>query len=413
KKIYGKNNFKNNFIYYGWLKNKNNEIVDETMWVYYKNPKSYTGEDMLEIFCHGGILITEQVFSTVLLSGAREALPGEFSKRAVLNGKMSLIKAEAVNEIIKSSGKLSLKASLNQITGNLNSKINDIKNYLTEISAFIEVELDYPDDVQSDEDNILKKLYTIKNITYEMLKNADNGIKTVHGIKTSIIGKPNAGKSTLLNALLRKERAIVTDIPGTTRDTIEEDLNISGISLRIIDTAGIRETEDIIEKIGVERSKKAIEESDLIIFLIDNTTGITDEDKHLMDYIKRYPDKEVIYAVNKSDIITQKKYESTIETVFISSKNNEISELEKTIYNRLKKHIVTDNVSFTNIRQKTCAQRAYEHIENAIKSKESGYPNDIIMFDIRKALESVLELTGENYSDILLEKIFSDFCVGK
>lgn len=413
-------NYLSKRIYYGWLYNEQNEKVDEVTWVYHEKPHSYTGEDMLEIFCHGGKLITLKVLNTVLQYGVRQAFAGEFTKRAVLNGKMDLIKAEAINNLITSETEISLKASFNQLKDSLSKKVLSIKNQLLNIASEIEVEMDYPDDVEMASTDIEIKIVNIINSIDNILKEADNGIIAINGVRTTIVGKPNSGKSTLLNALLRKDRAIVTDIPGTTRDTIEENLNIKGIFIKIIDTAGIRHTEDIIEKVGIERAIKSIKDSHLILFVLDGTTSFTKEDQLIYNELIKLQDKTVIMVLNKSDapdfdknkfnLISQEK---SFDMVTISAKNGEVKTLEEKIYEIFYDKLNIEEPTLTNERQKITLESSKSYLVKAINSIKKGFSNDVVMIDIRKAIEKIYELTGENYNEELLNTIFSNFCVGK
>ncbi len=386
-------------MYYGWLYDKEGEKVDEITWVYHAQPYSYTGEDMLEIFCHGGKLITYAVLNTIIKYGTRQALPGEFTKRAVLNGKMDLIKAEAVNNVITSETEISLKASFNQLKNALSEKINDIKNSLLNISAQIEVEMDYPDEIELEDHNLKNKLVYIFNQMDQILKEADNGIIAVEGVRTVIAGKPNSGKSTLLNALLRKDRAIVTDIPGTTRDTIEENLNINGIYLKLIDTAGIRYTENTLERVGIERTINSIKNSHLILFVLDGTTPFTQEDELIYTKLNELGEKTVIIVLNKSDSPNFKesnylplKQKNPNDFVMISAKNGEIKTLEDKIYEKFFEKVNIEEPTLTNQRQKMTLESSKEYVLNAINSLEKGFSNDVIMYDVRKALEKIYEL---------------------
>ncbi|MGM0640491.1 MAG: tRNA uridine-5-carboxymethylaminomethyl(34) synthesis GTPase MnmE [Thermotogota bacterium] len=414
-----KNHLRQKFVpkkmYYDWFK-KNTKKIDEITWVYHKKPNSYTGEDMLEIFCHGGPKIIDEILN-ILKENSREAIEGEFSKRAVLNNKMDLIKAESINNMIHSETEISLEASRNQITLGLSEELNKIEKELLDLSTTIEVELDYPDDVAFEIDNqeILKKIKHIILKTEEILENADNGIIAVHGIKTAIIGKPNSGKSTLLNALLRKDRAIVTDIPGTTRDTIEESLNIRGIFLRIIDTAGIRESKDKIENIGIKKSFESIEKSDLIILTIDGTNIDKEDEKIYHEILNNFVDKEVIISINKSDDYNFKipNFIDKEKKVIISAKNNNIKTLEDEIYNRFIEKLSYKKPLLTNKRQKNSLKECKEFLKKAEENIINGIPLDFIMYDIRKALEKLYELNGKNYNEEMLENLFSNFCVGK
>ena len=410
-----RNEYKTKKMYYDWFISEDKKI-DEITWTYHKGPKSYTGEDMLEIFCHGGPKIIDELIS-VIKNYSREAIEGEFSKRAVLNNKMDLIKAESINDMIHSETELSLEASRNQITLGLSKEIKKIEKELLDLSTEIEVELDYPDDVafESDPKNLLDKMTKILEDTENILLNADNGIMAVHGIKTAIVGKPNSGKSTLLNSLLRQDRAIVTEIPGTTRDTIEESLNIKGIFLRVIDTAGIRESEDKIEKIGIKKSLDTIEKSNLIIFTIDGANS-NEEDEKIYNIIKKdFNKKEMIIAINKKDdknffvpkFLDKEKY------INISAKKGEIKELEDEIYQRFIKKLSIKKPSLTNNRQKDTLKESIDYLQKAIDNINRGISLDFIMFDIRKSLEKLFELNGKNYNEEMLNNLFSNFCVGK
>ncbi|HPG48823.1 MAG TPA: tRNA uridine-5-carboxymethylaminomethyl(34) synthesis GTPase MnmE, partial [Petrotogaceae bacterium] len=285
EKIFVKKNPTVKHMYYGMLY-EGAALIDEVTWVFHQNPFSFTGEDMLEVFCHGGRLITQKVFETIIKSGARQALPGEFSFRAVLNGKMDLIKAESINDMITAKTDNALKVASANLNNGISIQIKEIKDMLMYFAAAIEVELDYPEDFEQDDSSEkISNLNQIISKTESILKSAQNGIAAVQGIKTCIVGKPNSGKSTLLNALLKTERAIVSPLAGTTRDTIEENISLFGINLRLIDTAGIRQTDDEIESLGIERSKKAIEQSEMVIFVIDGETGFVQEDKDLYDFV--------------------------------------------------------------------------------------------------------------------------------
>ncbi|UYP00450.1 tRNA uridine-5-carboxymethylaminomethyl(34) synthesis GTPase MnmE [Oceanotoga sp. DSM 15011] len=411
KKLTKKEKIKPKYMYYGWIYEEQ-EKIDEITFVYHENPNSYTGEDMIEIFGHGGDLITKSVFRRILKENIREALPGEFSKRAVLNKKMNLIKAQAINDIINSKTEYSLNASQKMFTGGISKKIIEIKEDILNISARLEVEMDYPEDIEEDTFEIRKEIENIKSKIENILKNSENGIIAFNGIKTTIVGKPNSGKSTLLNALLRKERAIVTDVPGTTRDTIEEMLNIKGILIKLIDTAGIRNTEDQIEKIGIERSKKAIEESDLVIFIIDGNKKFDSEDTDILQFLNEKK-KEKIIALNKID----KEYKDIkIEKekiIKISAKNKQIEDLEKEIYERYSEKLYIKEPTLTNESHKNILEKVLKDVKSALEASKNNLTNDFIMYDLRNSLESIYKLTGENYTDELLEKMFSNFCVGK
>ncbi|SDC24818.1 tRNA uridine-5-carboxymethylaminomethyl(34) synthesis GTPase MnmE [Geotoga petraea] len=407
--------FKPKKMYYNWFID-NEKKIDEITWTFHKGPKSYTGEDMLEIFCHGGPKIIEELI-TILKRYSRDAIEGEFSKRAVLNNKMDLIKAESINNMIHSETELSLDASRNQVTMGLSKDISKIEKDLLDLSTEIEVELDYPDDIafESESDTLKNKVDSIIKAGKEILLNADNGIMAVHGIKTAIVGKPNSGKSTLLNALLRKDRAIVTDIPGTTRDTIEENLNIKGIYLRVIDTAGIRESEDKIEKIGIQKSIDSIKNSDLIIFIVDGSNPNKDDEKIFEKINKDYKNKELIIVLNKNDDknFVQPFFLKNYHYISISAKEGNIKDLEEEIYKKFINKLTIKKPLLTNSRQKDILKETLNHLEKASNNIENGISKDFIMFDIRKALEKIYELNGKNYNEEMLNNLFSNFCVGK
>ncbi|HQH32807.1 MAG TPA: tRNA uridine-5-carboxymethylaminomethyl(34) synthesis GTPase MnmE [Petrotogaceae bacterium] len=417
EKIFNKKNPSTKHMYYGMLYD-GSILIDEVTWVFHESPSSFTGEDMLEVFCHGGRLITQKVFETIIKSGARQALPGEFSFRAVLNGKMDLIKAESINDMINAKTDNALKVASANLSNGVSVQIKEIKEMLMYFAASIEVELDYPEDFEQDDSS--EKISYLKQIiskTENILKNAQNGIAAVQGVKTCIVGKPNSGKSTLLNSLLKTERAIVSPFAGTTRDTIEENISLFGINIRLIDTAGIRQTDNEIENLGIERSKKAIEQSEMIIFVIDGETGFTNEDKELYDFIAARGKDNVILAINKKDSTSFIKCEVpsfiTWKTVEISALKNDISELENVMYSMLCDKVEINEPVLTNLRQKQALMNSYEAMLAANSSYMQGYTSDVVMIDIRKAIQAINELIGADYTQDLLESIFSNFCVGK
>lgn len=415
-KLLKKNDLESKKMYFGFLYNKDNKIIDEVTYVYHKSPNSYTGEDMLEIFCHGGIILVEKIIEEIYKFDIRDALNGEFSKRAVLNKKISLIKSETINEMIHSHTIKNYEFTKNQLFYGLNKSILDIKKNLLSLIAEIEVSLDYPDDFDIDYPHLEKSIQIIYNKTNRILENSDNGIIASKGIKTSIIGKPNVGKSTLLNSLLKKDRAIVTDIPGTTRDTIEEDLNIGGIYLRIIDTAGIRNTDDTIENLGIEKTNLVLNDSNLILFVLDSNSSYDENDISIYNKLKSLKNKRIFYIVNKTDLNTEYKLPEYIEKkdiVFISAKNNKIENLEEKIKNEYINIYNQEDPAVINNRQKNTLIKLNDNLKNALENINKKISVDFIMYDLRKSLEKLLELLGENYNEVLLEEIFSNFCVGK
>ncbi len=416
------NKIKGYNIKYGNIINpKNNELIDEVLVSYFVSPKSYTKENMCEINTHGGMIVEKKILEICLENGAELAQPGEFTKRAFLNGRIDLSQAEAIIDLINAKSDNEAKESLNQLEGNLSNKIKEINQKLLDIMVSIEVTIDYPEyDVEEVTNNNAKKqLQEIKELL-EKLKNSFNQGKLLRdGVKTAILGRPNAGKSSLLNCILNEDRAIVSNIEGTTRDTIEEFININGISLKLIDTAGIRETENEVEKIGVEKSKKIAADADLIIAIFDITRDLNDEDFEIIDIIK---EKNAIILLNKVDITKENKNMekeilklckpiikiSTISQEGIEllySKINEMFEL-KDIQN-------SNDILITNERHKNQISKAIKSIEDAIKTVDENLPVDIISIYIKQTLDDLGEITGTNVSDDVINEIFKKFCLGK
>jgi len=399
----------------------NNEIIDEVLVSYFVSPKSYTREDMCEINTHGGMVVEKKILEACLKSGACLAEPGEFTKRAFLNGRIDLSQAEAIMDLISSKSDKEAKESINQLEGALSKKINKIEQELLDTITAIEVTIDYPEyDIEEVEnrnaleesENILKDIKKLEN-SFEQGKILKEGIKTV------ILGRPNAGKSSLLNSILNEDRAIVSSIEGTTRDTIEEFYNVNGITLKLIDTAGIRETENEIEKIGVNKAKKLANEADLIIALFDISDKLNDEDFEILDLIK---DKNAILVLNKIDINDKneqmenelKKFNKAI--IKISAKNNTgvdklYSEIEK-MFN-LDQIELNNDVVITNERHKNKIRMAREDLEKAIDSMEKNMPVDMSSIYLKKCLEDLGEITGKNVSEDIINEIFKNFCLGK
>lgn len=409
-------------IKYGQIVNPaNNEVIDEVLVSYFISPKSYTTENMCEISSHGGIIVEKKILELCINNGAKLAEPGEFTKRAFLNGRIDLSQAESIIELINAKTDKEAKESVNQLQGELSNKINQIKQKIIDIMVNIEVTIDYPEyDVEEvTNSEAIDGLEEIKGDLIKLEDSFERGKILRDGLKTVILGKPNAGKSSLLNALLKEERAIVSDIAGTTRDTIEEYININGIALKIIDTAGIRDTDNAIEKIGVEKSKKIASSADLIIAIIDNSTKIDEDDKNILDIIK---DKTAIIVLNKSDLKEENKNnEELINSLYkpvvrISAINGEgldnlydkISELFE--FNEISN---SNELLITNERHKNQIKKAKESIKNAIKTIKEQMPLDIITIYIKQALEDLGEITGDNVSEDIINEIFSKFCLGK
>lgn len=416
-----KGDFKPFSVRLGNIVDESGEVVDQVLVSYFKAPKSYTGEDICEINCHGGNVSMQRILDIVLRNGAFLAEPGEFTKRAFLNGKMDLTQAEAVIDLINSKSEKEGKASVKQLEGKLGTEIRNIKDEIINLLADIEANIDYPE-YEDIEEVRREKIIEIIEKQILKLKKLENSFESgkilKNGVLTAIIGKPNVGKSSLLNVLLKEERAIVTEIPGTTRDTIEEYVNIKGITLRLIDTAGIRKTDDVVENIGVEKSKKAIDEAELILFLIDGSSKLSHEDLELYQLIK---DKPHIILINKVDIeqskLDMKEFESDEDNMIrISAKTSEgIEQLENRIEELFNlKNLETENeLIITNIRHKDLIMRAKEGLENANIAISSGIPIDMISIDIKTAIDSLGEILGESISESILDRIFEKFCVGK
>ena len=397
------------------------KIIDEVLVSYFKAPKSYTTEDMCEINSHGGIVVMRKILDLCLKNGADLAEPGEFTKRAFLGGRIDLSQAESIIDIINAKSDREAKEGIKQLEGYLSEKINDIKNDLLEIMTNIEVSIDYPEydtpditnnDILKTIENTRKKLYTLK-------KSFDNGKIIKQGIKTVIIGKPNAGKSSLLNAILKEDRAIVTEIEGTTRDTIEEFVNINGIPLNLIDTAGIREAKDEVEKIGIEKSKKLANDADLIIAIFDSSKELSKEDLDILNIAKN---KKTIIILNKIDlkqIITHEdpKLESFKENIINMSTKNKIGleELFKkiTALFNLSEINLDNDIVITNERHKNLISKAIENLNKAEEILKQGMPVDIIAISLKDVLSNLGAITGEEAGEEIINEIFARFCLGK
>ena len=400
---------------------KTGEKIDEVLVSYFKSPKSYTTENMCEINSHGGTVVERRILEQCLANGAELAEPGEFTKRAFLNGRIDLCEAEGIIDLINSKTESEAKASIKQLEGNLSKKINEIKEKILDIMADIEASIDYPEyDIEETTNEKAKRIIIkIKEEAEKLEKSFDTGKILKDGIKTAIIGKPNAGKSSLLNAILNEDRAIVSEIEGTTRDTIEEYINIKGITLKIIDTAGIRKTADKIEEIGVNKAISLAEDSDLIIAIFDNTRDLEEEDERILDLIK---DKKAIILLNKIDVKNSNlenndKIKSLNKPVVkISAKNNEgIEELYNTILNMFEINEIemSDGNVITNIRHKNQITKAISALDGALNTIESKMPVDILAIYLKQTLEEISSITGDNVSQDIIDEIFAKFCLGK
>ena len=408
-------------IKYGHIIDENNKVIDEVLVSYFNAPKSYTMENMCEINSHGGYIVERKILEICLKNGAKLAEPGEFTKRAFLNGRIDLIQAESVIDLINSKSDKEAKASIGQLEGNLSKNINLIKSNLLDLMADVEASIDYPEyDIEEVTNN--KILNTIKDIKIKLEKLSNtfkNGKVLREGIKTAIIGKPNAGKSSLLNTILNEERAIVSEQKGTTRDTIEEFVTIEGITLKLIDTAGIRETNDEIEKIGVKKSKKLIDDAELVIAIFDGTKELEEDDYLILDLIK---DKEAIILLNKVDIKqndlekNEKIKKINKKVLKISAETGEnIEELYKSISEmyQLNNIEIDDGEIITNIRHKQQIDEAIKSINEVENTINNHMPIDIIEIYLKQVLSDLGKITGDDISEDIINEIFSKFCLGK
>ena len=396
------------------------EIIDEVLIMLMKAPRSYTTEDTIEIDCHGGVLILKKVLSLLIEAGARIAEPGEFTKRAFLNGRIDLSEAESVMDLISSNSELAMKNSIKQLSGSLNRIIVDLRDKILYETAYIESALDDPEhyDLTDYPSELKVKVSAMISLVDGLINSFNSGHILKEGINTLILGKPNAGKSSLLNTLSRRERAIVTDIPGTTRDTLEEQITINGVSLNIIDTAGIRETDDVVEKIGVDKALDSIDDADLILFVIDSSRPLDENDEFI---INKIIDKKVIILLNKSDLASQiseedicKKYDKPVIS-FSSVSLDGLKTLESKITDMFFAGQISsdDTLYITNSRQAGCLTNAKNSLSNVLVSIENMMPEDFFSIDLMDAYNFLGEITGETIDDDLANKIFSTFCMGK
>lgn len=396
----------------------NDEVIDEVLVSIMKAPKTYTTEDVVEINCHGGIISTKRILETMLTHGARLAEPGEFTKRAFLNGRIDLVKSEAVMDIIDSKSEEANKLALSQLTGTTSNMIKKFRDKLKQLLASIEVNIDYPEyyDIEVvTKEKIEKELKVMKGDLKKVIKESKNSTLIKEGIKTVIIGRPNVGKSSILNKLLEQEKAIVTDIAGTTRDIVEGEIYLDGILLNIIDTAGIRSTEDIVEKLGVEKSLSMIDDADLVIVVLNNNESLTKEDEEILEKTK---DKERIIVINKNDLekkinINSKElknivYTNTNSTEGIKSLKEKIIELFQ-----LENIKSKDYTYLTNARQISLAKKAYQSLHDAEEGLKNDLPIDMIEIDLKETFDLLGEIIGETYSEEILDHLFANFCVGK
>ena len=406
-------------IHYGYVYD-GDEAVDEVLLMLMRGPRSYTAEDTVEIDCHGGMLVTRRILETVLKAGARLAEPGEFTKRAFLNGRIDLSQAEAVIDVINAKNEYALQSSVSQLRGSVSKEIHEIREQIIYEIAFIESALDDPEHISLDGygEKLLKVVLSVKKKLEKLICSSSNGRVVSEGVKTVILGKPNAGKSSLMNVLVGEDRAIVTDVAGTTRDILEEHIYLQGISLNVIDTAGIRSTDDVVEKIGVERAMEAAKEADLIIYVVDASRGLDENDFRIMEFIK---DKKAVVLLNKSDL------EPIVSAEEIKEESNHavipISAKEETGIDRLEEEIkalfyegkidFNDQVLITNVRHAQALKEALNSVQMVEKSIEDGMPEDFFSIDLMNAYEVLGTIIGEAVEDDLVNEIFSKFCLGK
>lgn len=417
-------NQKTHTIHYGYIYDED-LLIDEVMVLIMRAPHSFTAEDTVEIDCHGGMLVMNKILETVIKNGARIAEPGEFTKRAFLNGRIDLTKAEAVMDLIESQNDYALKSSIDQLKGSVYEKITSFRNKIIHEIAFIESALDDPEHISLDgyPNELMQTIDQLLDEMNRMLISFQNGKVLKEGIKTVILGKPNAGKSSLLNKLLGEEKAIVTEIAGTTRDVLEQYINLDGIGIHIIDTAGIRETEDIVEKIGVDRAMKQAQEADLILYVVDSSKPLDEDDYSIMELMSS---KKFIILLNKSDLNTVVSIED-LENLCKDDKDHYViiqtSMKDETgidqLEDAIKKYFISGKIDFnneaniTNIRHKEALSDAYESLKLVKKSIEDEMPEDFLSIDLMNAYSSLGKIIGQEVEDDLVNEIFSKFCMGK
>jgi len=410
------------FFYLGKILDEN-QVIDEVMMVAMLGPNTYTGEDVVEIHCHGGVIVTRKILDLIISKGARIADPGEFTKRAFLNGKIDLSQAEAIIDIIAAKSDRGLKSAIKQLDGGLKEVIKVINDKIEKVLANLEAEIDFPDEdidtmsINAMEHLIDEALFDVKNL----IKEADAGRISREGVNVAIVGKPNVGKSSLLNVLARDDRAIVTNIPGTTRDIIEESIQIKGVLFKINDTAGFRDTQDIVEKIGLEKSKKLLLDADLVLFVVDDTQHLAEDDYRLIDELKNI-NKKILVIINKIDL---KRFHLRNEIVKLlpSAKIIEISALEKKgiafleeeLVNMVFKGEVVQNQNYiiTRARHKDALLKARDHLLESKKTIANGLTEEFLSIDLKDAWEALGQITGDTIEKDIMDKIFSEFCIGK
>jgi tRNA modification GTPase len=410
-------------IHYGYVYDwQQQKKIDEALFLLMRGPRSFTGEDVVEVQCHGGMVVLKQVLQLILLSGARLAEQGEFSKRAFLNGRLDLAQAESIMDIVQAKTERGVDLALSQLQGTLSGMVQHLRADLLELIAFIQADIDYPDDdiERLTPEQFTQRVQTLEKQVQTVLKNAKKGKMIRDGLRVVIAGKPNVGKSSLLNALLGQERAIVTDIPGTTRDVIEEYINLNGIPLKIVDTAGIRETDNVVEKIGVDKAQQFVRNADLVLYVVDAVQGLTEQDGQMMNDFQGQP---VIYLLNKSDVGISEEIRQQLVAAIGTAPMLEISAREKTGLEQLEQQItdlffagtleVSDQIMVTNVRHIQILEESLAHFAGFLQGMELGLSVDFLVIDLQNAWEKLGKITGETVEDDLLDQIFSKFCLGK
>ena len=410
-------------IHYGHVyDHKNDKIIDEALFMLMRGPRSFTGEDVVEIQCHGGILVVRNVLQLVLANGARLAEQGEYSKRAFLNGRLDLAQAESIMDIVQAKTERGVDLALSQLQGSLSGMVKELRADLLELVAFIQADIDYPDDdiERLTPEEYQSRVANLKEQIASVLQNAQKGKIIRDGLRVVIAGKPNVGKSSLLNALLGQERAIVTDIPGTTRDVIEEYINLNGIPLKIVDTAGIRETDNVVEQIGVDKAQQFVKHADLVLYVVDALQGLTEEDTQMLDEIKN---QHVIYLMNKSDVGITDEARAAFADAIGGAPVLEISAREKLGLDQLEQRImdlffsgtleVQNDIMVTNVRHIQILEESAAHMEGFLTGLMLGMSVDFLVIDLQNAWEKLGKITGETVEEDLLDQIFSKFCLGK
>lgn len=409
---------KSHTIHYGYIKNQNGNRIDEVLVMLMRAPKTYTTEDVVEINCHGGMITTNKILELLLISGARLAEPGEFTKRAFLNGRINLLEAESVSDLIEAQNENASKLALNGISGNVTNLIRLLREEMVSLISNIEVNIDYPeyeDELVITHQNILPKLNDIQEKLQKIIKESEASKVIKNGLDVALIGRPNVGKSSLLNALLEEQKAIVTNISGTTRDTVEGKINLNGIILNIIDTAGIRTTSDIVEKIGVDKSKQLIDKADIVILVLNNNEKLTKEDQELLEQIQK---KQHIIFINKNDLPSKinKEIINMPNTVMGNTVTpNGIIPLKEKIISKFKlDEINTKDMNFlSNVRQISLAKKALKNIIETKQQIVDNIPIDMLETELKSAWTNLGLIIGESYEEELIDNIFKKFCLGK